>query len=341
MTPTPWVVRGGDDPLIVRRDLADQAEGMVAWAMRRHHRSGRDRGAPLVVAAAALDGLAADPPDIELVGDGELAAAAGRAGIHLSAMTEAQAEQLRGYVSAVRGAAGENWVVDRLAAGDLPVPAGTDRVVLQDFTAPGADLVFYGTGGEILSAANVKVAADADVIIEHLSRYADSVPIVYATSDAAADAARRGLVVLDGQAGDVDFDSPVVIDVGHSSGDFEAEVLEALDGVADAADFGLGDLPWFSLGMIGLRALRRVQAGASRADALQETGRDAVRAGAVLAAGKAATELGAGDPLTLAISVGVGWTASAAMDVRATWRSAGHADTLLADLADQVAGRTA
>lgn len=129
----------------------------------------------MVITAATLDALTVGNTHGDLLPTKELALAAQRARIDLSAVGAPTGEHLRGYLSALRGAAGEYRVVNMLAAGDLPVPAGTEQVTLEPFTTPGVDL--HIVGHRLDTAANVKIARDADVIVEHLVRHANEVPI--------------------------------------------------------------------------------------------------------------------------------------------------------------------
>lgn len=337
MTRAPWVLRGGDDPLAARRVAADHADHLRG---RTSDRLASRTGVPLVVVAATLDGLSAQDAYGDLLSDQELALAADRAGIDLASVDPSTMEELRGYLSALRGAAGEHAVVSLLTTGALPAPAGADIVTLEPFTTPGVDLHFVGPGLD--TAANVKIAADADVILAHFARYASQVPIVYASSDAAADAAERGLrVIAAGDALDLAA-GPVVVDMGVASDTFDNEIIPYLDGshVEDGLDL-LPDIPWFSVGMIAVRGIARIRAGASAAEAARQAGNDAVRAGVTLAAGKTASIVGLPDPATAAAAITAGMAASAALEVRRSWRAAALRDSQLGALADAFVARWA
>lgn len=337
MKRAPWLL-GGVDPMQDRRGLADGAEELARAARRSHPRGVPDVRPPLLLlAAGAIDSLVADSTDVEadLIDHAELVRAAERANIDVGAMSAAEGEELRGFVSAVRGAAGEQWVTERLVSGELPVPDGTVTAVLHDFGVPGVDLTFHDGVGALIGAANVKIAGTADVVTEHLDRYADVVPIVYASSDAVTGAARMGVTVLEaGEQWDANT-GPVVVDIGAPSTRFTDELTGALSaGVAEASV--LDEIPWFSAGMVGIRAMRRLQAGASLAVASRAAGEDSIRSGAAVVAGRVVGELGLAAPVTAAAAVAAGWAAHGALEVRRSWKDAARADTLLAELADQI-----
>lgn len=342
MSRTPWVLGKQErDPIDERRVLADRAERLSARVVRA---LGGSTGAPLVVVMAALDAMAMADPAGDLLPPAELARVAERTGIDLGDIDAPSVEQVRGYLSALRGAAGEYEVLDGLAAGTLPVPPGTNQVTLEGFTVPGVDLQLLGPG--IDTAANVKIASSADVIVDHFSRFGEQVPIVYASSDAAADAASRGLRVL--QAHDLlDLGhGPVVVDIGVPSTTFDDRILPYIGGV-DLGRVGVGntldvvdtvgllpEIPWFSVGMIGVRAVARLMAGMAAADVVRGVGGDALRAGTTLATGKVAAAAGLPEPASAAVVIAAGMAVTAALEVRRTWRDAADHDVEVGILAE-------
>ena len=332
MSRPPWVL-GGKDPLQDRRALAGALEDLAGRARRTHTKGVAGTRPPLLLlAAGAMDTLSADA-GADLVADPDLMAAAGRAGIDVAARSVAEGEQLRGFVSAVRGAAGEQWVADRLINGELPVPDGTVTAMLHDFGLPGVDITLRDGAGDVLGAANVKIAGTSAVVAEHIERYADAVPVVYATSDAVP--IHIGVPVV-GPAGFIgDGLEPVVVDIGVPSTHFSDEVTAAL--AADIAEATiLDDLPCLSAGMVGIRAVRRLQTGASLAEVSRGMGEDTVRSGAAFIGGNVVGSLGAAGAGTAGAAVVAGWAAHGAMEVRRSWRDARLADTRLADMADQI-----
>lgn len=219
-------------------------------------------------------------------------------------------EATRAVLYGVRGAAGEYWVMERLIDGDLPVPAGADRVELIDFHEPGMDLRFFSGGTEVV-AANVKIAKDAAVVIRHLERYPD-MALVYASSDAAAAAARAGYRLIDADASTFALNGePVVVDIGRASYEFDAEIVSTLDALAGTGAEGVAfdpsiDLsvavPWLSVAAITARATRRARSGAPLRVVVRGASADGVTAGVGLGTGSVVSSLGASTPLTAASS---------------------------------------
>ena len=343
MTKRPLLLRDGDDPLESLRPLVDRWESMAYRAIGPYVGDHRSPDRPLLlIGAAALDGYLIALDDVELIGDSELVDSATRAGLSDFRIDTAQAEELRGALTALRGAVGEQWVIDHLNSGSLASPSGATAAELMGFTNPGTDIAFTGNDGQLLAQANVKVASSAQVILEHFERHPD-VQIVYASSDAAADAARRGLRVL--QMGDpIEAHHPVVVDIGRSSTDFDNDIVDhlpairGLDDLASVADF-LDAIPWFSMGAIAVRAFHRLQAGGQRADVLRESGRDALVSTAGAAASHVAASVTSSEPSVALIAVAASSLTYAATEVRRSWRDTAEGLRRAADLAEQIADR--
>lgn len=342
-----WLLVADDsDPMGERERLAVRAEHLAGQAVQRY-RSPQDReGLPLLVlTGASFDsvwlGPATDRAEVDLLSDVELQAAAERSGLGSFDWESAEAEQLRGAASALRGAAGEHWVTEQLLADGLPAPAGTRTVELVPFHRPGVDLEFRDAAGTLIDTANVKIAGGADVVLRHLEAHPD-VRIVYASSDAAADAAQRGVTVIDGMA-ELPLEGPVVVDIGRSSADFDGQLLAALPGgidLTEAEAVGLFDwVPWLSAGAIGLRAVLRLRAGATRAEVLRSAGRDAVVAAGALGAGKATSLLTSSEPTVLLATILGGSLAYGWLEVRRSWQAGGDADDRVAGLAERLVRR--
>ena len=334
-------VLSGNDPLSPRTDLMYAVTARAEEAVRsvRASQAGRRRAPVLLIVGATIDSLrdaSVERPDVDLIDQSELEQAASRANIDTGALEVATQEELRGYWSAIRGAAGELHVTEQLASGELPLPVGTDTAQLEGFTVPGRDISFF-VGDDYATAANVKIASSADVIVEHFARYAETVPIVYASSDAAADAAERGYSVIDATQEWVDVDGPVVVDIGVPSNEFDEIVTGDLAdapldlGVDLDADRILDEFPWLATGMIGVRAVYRLAKGASAADVARATGRDATTAAAAITGGKLVATLGGPDPVSFAAGIAAGWSAHAALEVRRAWKDHGDSDEALAD----------
>ena len=76
--------------------------------------------------------------------------------------------------------------------------------------------------------ANVKMTSTADPLVEHLRRYPD-VPLLYASTEAAADAAHHGLTVV-GAGGPVPR-GPAVVDTGLSVTGLDAQLTALSPGI--------------------------------------------------------------------------------------------------------------
>lgn len=322
----------GQRAMAERRELELRAVRAVADAARTRP-LGRWR-TPLVLAStvdvlrAVESGVTVD--ELELPDVDDAMDALERSGASLP--HDMDVDQLRGWVAAVRGASGELRTSAGIASGAIPTPGGTRVVELLPFTEPGADLRIEGTFGTVL--ANVKMTSDADAIVRHLGLHPD-VPVVYASREAAADAARRGLTVV---ADEIDFSGghPVVVDTGISVRELDGDLARAFEHPVSADDVqGIEHLverldghpadwlPAATIAVVTLRTVSRLRAGQSIRSALDGFASDAARAGASAGAGKVMTVL-SGEPilgLTGAIVVGAvvsgarePWTTAAASE---------------------------
>jgi hypothetical protein len=289
-----------------------------------------------VIAATGLDALRLErAATAELLDDDELLQAAQRAGLAQFDLAGADTERIRGALTALRGSVGEHWVLDRLRTRHLPLPDSTTSVEMLAFTTPGIDLVFSDAAGAITGAANVKIAATADVVLRHFERHPD-VGLVYATSDAAADAAARGLQVLQ-PGGSIAGHGSAVVDIGRTSGEFDRQIGETLARHGDAITTGADALdiaklvPWASTATIAVRTLMRLRAGVARQDVGRHAAREATAAGAATAAAHTASQLTAPEPVVALAAMVTSAVTFGALDVRRSWNT----------LADQLAYLTA
>lgn len=313
--------RLGLDPAADARRLAEQVdERLTEW------RAGRAvwaaRPPVLVVAGAAMDLLRvrADPR-VDVLAPQELQEAAQRANIDLAAARAAEEPSLQGFISAVRGTAGELHALDQLAAGSLPAPPGTAQVDLIEHTYPGVDLSFSDAAGHVIDTANVKIAADPGIALRHLGRHPD-VRLVYAPTDTAERLGTMGFTVVQPD-GDIPVDGPAIIDLGRPTVDFDQEVRSALDATVVDASTPLSHLvPWFGLAAVGTRAVRRLASGASAGDQRRlVTGDLAVTAAAATSGRVTTLALGsgfAGIPFALVAA----WVSQAAVATQSSWRDA-------------------
>lgn len=234
----------------------------------------------------------------------------------------AETHALEAVLYGVRGAAGEYWVVDEIARGDMAVPTGAETVELVPHHQPGVDLVFFGPAGEV-ATANVKVARDANVVVRHFEQHR-GIDIVYATSDAAADARARGLRVV-GADGPILADGPVVVDIGRSSTDFDVEISDALTAAAQADALSGTEIfcfvPWLALGAITTRAVVRLRSGVDTAAVLRTAVDDSTTATVGIGTGTAFAALGASNPLAAAASFTASILTAAARSTRRRLRT--------------------
>jgi hypothetical protein len=359
MSRIPHLLRREGDPLDAARVVVTNFESVARTARKRFlhasdhastTRLGRIRVASttpavrpplLVMAASGVDGLRIEQLDADGVApldDIELQLAASRAGLDGFDLRDGETERIRGALTALRGSVGEHWVLDRLRSRHLPIPERAVAVEMLPFTTPGVDLVFTDATGATVGSANVKVAGTANVVMRHFDRHPD-VTIVYATSDAAADAAVRGIHVV-GPGGSLPTQVPVVIDIGRDSSDFDHQIRDTLAGSTNADGWDLVDLmPWTSTAVIGIRALLRLQAGLPRQDIARLAGREATAASAATSAAHLASRLTNSEPSVALIAMATSAIAFGALDVRHSWTTLTTPLSNLATLAEQTASR--
>jgi len=320
--------------------LADSASGY------RSAKSPLWDGTVPIAVAGVVDALQFNKIDVSL-GDSdithqEFVDALQRAHVDPQTLEDHVIERARGGFIAVRGAYFENHLIEGIRDRAIPLPQGVDHVQLNSFTHPGSDLTMFGDHGQVIVEANAKAASSAAVILEHFQRYPD-VPVVYATTEAAQDAARHGIRVIGSETKTFVLDGhPTVIDVGETASSYDQH-LHAL--VSDqqqsflhffGADDLLSHIPWISGGVIAFRMYRRYQAGMARADNLQQLGRDSARSATALAVGSILQHAGVPIPVTV---IGTLCSASAvqgAFDVRDSWSMLSAQETLISQRAQSL-----
>jgi hypothetical protein len=154
--------------------------------------------------------------------------------------------EARGLVSSIKGTLFEQQVVERAAAGDLPLPDGGDHMRLaDDLTEPGWDAEVLD-GEDVVGVVQMKATGSVAYLVDHLERYPD-ISDVITTSEVAKEAAERGVSVLDsGIANDE------LADVLH-------DAVESLDAVSAVHEV----LPVVGLGAVAVRAVLALRRGAS------------------------------------------------------------------------------
>jgi hypothetical protein len=229
--------------------------------------------------------------------------------------------------------------------GTLRAPSGTTTIEFLDLIDPGSDLRFSRSDGSVIGRATIKIAATAAVIVRHFDAHPD-VAIVYASSDAAADAAGHGFDVVSGEAPVIPGRRPVVVDIGRSSADFDRAIrgtltdIGRLEGILSVAEL-LEHLPWLSLGMIGVRAINRLQAGDAYAGVARSAGHDVIALSSETLASHAASSVTGFDPTVALVAMFAAGLTHASMVVRRGWNDTRLSHEHVASLAEEVADRYA
>ena len=329
--------RQGRDPARDVAALRAEAEQLRADALA--NRSGWSQRPPLLIAAgASWDALQTTGVDarVDVLAPDELTAAAERAYIDLSAARAADEPALQGFVSALRGTAGELHALDLLSEGKLPAPDGTSRVELITHEFPGVDLEFQDAGGNVIDTANVKIAASPDIALRHFGRHPD-VRLVYAPTDTAERLGTMGFPVIPPD-GTIPTEGHTVIDLGTPTEVFDRQIRDGLAGtVVDTSTPLWALVPWFGLSAVAVRAIRRMAFGAQpgknrlRDDLLVTAGTTGAGQGAALAGASALVAV----PFALVGS----WATQAAIASRRSWRDATTRQRQLREALNQLDGR--
>jgi hypothetical protein len=275
-----------------------------------------------IVTGASLDASVMNAtPRVDVLAADELTAAAERANIDLAAATSADDLALQGFVSALRGTAGELHALELLSEGRLPAPEGSASTELIAHEYPGVDLVFRDQTGRLIDTANVKIATSPDIALRHFGRHPD-VRLVYAPTDTAERLAEMDIELVRPD-GIIPAEGRVVIDLGAPTETFDLQVREALAGTVVDTSTPLWQLvPWFGIGAVGIRAARRLSSGADPSAVRQLAIGDAAVTTVASTTAKAAA-LATGSTLgAIPFAVVGAWAAQAAVATRQTWRQA-------------------
>ena len=329
--------RQGRDPARDVEALRADAERLRSDALT--NRSTWSRRPPLLVAAgASWDAVQATGVDarVDVLAPDELTAAAERAYIDLSAARAADEPALQGFVSALRGTAGELHALDLLSEGKLPTPDGTSRVELITHEFPGVDLAFLDADGSLIDTANVKIAASPDIALRHFGRHPD-VRLVYAPTDTAERLGTMGFPVV---APDepIPAEGHTVIDLGVPTEVFDRQIRDGLAGTIVDASTPLWVLvPWFGLSGVAVRAIRRMAFGARPgSNRLRD---DLLVTASATGAGQGAALAGASALVAVPFALVGSWVAQAAIASRRSWRDAATRQRQLRDAFTHLDGR--
>lgn len=258
-----------------------------------------------------------------------------RDSLERSGLTPDQLSAHEGVVSLATGSALEIDVHEMIRAGELNIPVGTDSVTLLGRTHPGADFEFLDGSGSVIGLMNTKASNSYSIIAEHFATHPE-VNYVYATHDAAVDAARHGFTVMNGLSDSIPLThQPIVIDVGTSSNEYR-EAFAELASSDDGGFMGLFDgdsvvdnIPWITLGVLAYRAGRRHVGGMPLQENKTKLFRDSMRSGSVYGASVALQAAGVPVPVTIVASMFSAAAVEGVFRVKDEWGAmAGHEQSL-------------
>ena len=161
-----------------------------------------------------------------------------------------------GAVNLLQGYLGEQFAVDLINAGAIPVPEGRVAQLADTANQPGWDLELVDTAANADPIyAQVKISDSAATIQEHFAKYPD-VKLVYANSEAAAQLESvEGIEVLGSGSEIHGVDGPTVVDMGVSHDDVRAGAMALVDGNFEEPLLQqILDIPVFSLFLVAGRA---------------------------------------------------------------------------------------
>jgi len=290
----------------------------VADASIAHHRVGSDVGS--------------------MLSDDKVNEILDRSKVSLGHLHSVDPETVRNAFNKAVGAAFEIDVHNGLQSGVIHAPVGTEVVHQYSYTNPGADFGFSGIDKYSDVLMNTKASTHYAIIAKHFAEH-PTVNYVYATHEAAVDAARHGFHVVDGLHSPVPLvDHPIVVDTGISAVGYHDSLTDIatshhhhLFGFIDV-DGILDNVPWITLGLLTYRAYRRHASGLSseenRTQALRDVGRSAAAYGAVVLL----QHVGVPIPVTMMGSMFAAATVNGIFEVKDEWQFLGNYD-------DAIAGR--
>lgn len=320
----------------VRQSLATRLEKLAADASAyRSHTVGAWQGTLPVVAAAMLDVMHVGA-DSENEASPSLQGALDRSKVTEDHLTSHDPDTVRLAISKAKGAALEIDVQGAFQGGILRAPVGTDSVEQLSFTNPGADFAFHDSHGKVLALMNTKASDSYEIIAKHFVKYPD-VNYVYATHEAAVDAAKHGMQVIDGVHGTVPLvHDHVVVDTGFLDREYEEAIgqmgLFHEHGI-DAFLHGEGiidNIPWITLGLLAFRAYKRHGSGMTSPENIAKSIRDVGRSGAAYGAATLLQHAGVPVPITIASSMFTSATVQGIYKVKDQWQFLSQYDEMLA-----------
>ena len=297
-------------------------------------------GIPVVMAGmtdAALFGLENGSDIGTHLSQDEVDSILGRSGVSVDHLTSTNDVTVRNAINKAVGSAFEIDLHDGFQNGTIHAPVGTSEVQQYGFTHPGADFAFLDGHGDVIALMNAKASLTYDIIAKHFAEHT-TVNYVYATHEAAVDAAKHGLHVIDGLHDAVPLvDHHVVVDIGMSAEEYRRSISQmasshehGIFGFFDGHDF-LHHVPWITLGLVSYRALKRNSNGISVKDNQAQVFRDVGRSGAAYGAAALLQHAGVPIPVTMAGTMFASATVQGIYQVQDQWRFLGQYDETLAD----------
>lgn len=159
----------------------------------------------------------------------------------LATLQSLSEERAAGWLNALKGSLFELRVEQAVRSGAIDLPEGVHSFRLVDsFTTPGHDALLLDRSGNLADVVQLKASSNADLIVHHLHVH-PQVESVWATTEAAHDAASRGL--------------HGVMDTGISDHDLSASVHGAMHGAHVLSAWDILDeiVPQTALAVIAAR----------------------------------------------------------------------------------------
>lgn len=254
-----------------------------------------------------------------IVGQGEMQDAFRRVHAENFLVGKANDASLQGFFNAATGSDFELKVEKLMKSGKLPLPQGVHSAQLLDFTNPGSDLSFLDKHGSVVGQAQIKCSISAQPILEHIKKY-PGIDVIYASHDAAVDAAKHHIQVIGIHDHIPAVHGPIVVNVGVKASAIHDHIADALHhGSYSLGQHALHHIPWISGTVIGWRAWQRYKDGYDRQENMNKVKRDSIRAGIVLAVAEMLRERKVPGPTAIGVEIASSLTTSAVFVVRDHW----------------------
>jgi hypothetical protein len=325
-----------------RQNIASRLEDLASKSSEyRSQPVGAWRGTLPVVVAGMVDAMrAGSVPSFDV--SPNIDDALERSSVTFDHLASNDSDTVRNAISKAKGAVLEIDVHSAFQAGTLHAPDGTDSVEQLSFTNPGADFAFRDTHGNIVALMNTKASNSYDIIAKHFSEH-PNVNYVYATHEAATDAAKHGMQVYDGVRDSIPLvDHHVVVDTGLSAVEYE-QALSQMVSSNERDIFGFLDgegiidnVPWITAGLVAYRAKKRHDAGMSSVENKAVIIRDVGRSGAAYGAAVLLQNVGVPFPATLAGAMFASASVQGVYRVKDQWQFLCQYDEMLADRLETV-----